>query len=124
MKRNFVSLFQPKLSDQHGDRSRFGFLQRHFHLEFIWLRALPFGLQLFCLLIFSLTIFSQLVVELELHFTHATGVRRLQVKRVFAADDQGTVVFRRDDPLYGARGTQPVVRTIEMCIRDSPRTVG
>ena len=45
VKRNLVGVVQSELLDQHGDRSRIGFLQRNLHFEFVGLRGLPFGIE-------------------------------------------------------------------------------
>ncbi len=89
VKGNLVGFAQSKLLDQHGDRTRIGVLQRDLYLEFVWLRTLPLGLQQFSLIVF------------ELHFAHTTCVRRLQVERVFATDDQSAGILGGDDPLCG-----------------------
>ena len=89
-----IGIAQPELFHFHFDGSRRFTLERRSHFQFVRLRNLPCGIQ-----IFPLCIFNRYLI-------HAHGTFRFEVQGIFPVGDERAAVLGRNRPLPRGRRTQ------------------
>src|SRR6267154_4286839 len=99
---------QAKLMELQLQRSGGLILQRHFDFQFFRFGGLPGGFY-----------FAALGV-LYVHIVDTHGAGRLHVEDVFAANNQGTLLYGGDAPMRGTGGTQAKVRAVKWL--EAPKT--
>src|ERR1700738_3436168 len=99
---------QPELVESQSHWTGGLILQRNFDFHFFRLAEFPTGFR-----------FPPLrVLNAQIFHTHSAGC--LDVKRVFAANDQGAFLGRRNAPMSGTRRSQTKVRPIELLESPEP----